>query len=252
MPLDSANASEGRVGTARRVLPIEAAGLVLARDGRRLIDIVEFALDGDAVTVIMGPNGAGKSLLLRLLAGLITADRGSVRWAGRAPDRERAPKLGFVFQKPVMLRRSALANVRFALRRASRAERQRDALVALRRAGLDHLARTPARLLSGGEQQRLAIARALAPRPEVLLLDEPGTNLDPAAVSAIEALILDARERGTKIVLVTHDIGQARRLADEVVFLHHGQITERTPAAGFFDGPASRAAAAYLEGRIVL
>lgn len=238
---------------ARQVLPLEAHGLVLAREGRQLIDGVDIALGGTALTVIMGPNGAGKSLLLRLLTGLIEPDEGDVRWAGRAPDRHRAPKLGFVFQKPVMLRRSAVDNVKFALRsRLTRSQRHDRAMTALGRAGLEHLAATPARLLSGGEQQRLAIARALAPEPEVLLLDEPCANLDPASTAAIEALVERERTRGIKVVWVTHDLGQARRVAAEVVFMHAGRLLERAPAADFFDKPQCEAARAYLSGRLVI
>lgn len=234
------------------IIPIEARGLILERGGRRLIDRIDLAVGGAGLTVIMGPNGAGKSVLLRLLAGLLPPDGGTVRWAGRALDRARTPRLGFLFQQPVLLRRSALANVRYVLQGGSRQVRSERAMAALTRAGLAHLAHTPARLLSGGEQQRLALARALAPDPEVLLLDEPCANLDPAATAAIEALVADAARDGTKIVLVTHDIGQARRLADEVVFLHGGRIVERGPAAAFFDAPASDAARAYLAGRLVL
>lgn len=248
MPFDQI---QGKAGQA--VVPIEARGLLLERGGRRLVDKVDLQIDGHGTTVIMGPNGAGKSLLLRLLSGLIEPDAGSVRWAGRTPDRVRAPKLGFVFQKPVLLRRSALANVKFALRGGfTKTERNERAEAALQRAGLLRLAHTPARLLSGGEQQRLAIARALAPEPEILLLDEPCASLDPAATAAIEALVIDAKLRGTRIVLVTHDVGQARRLADDVVFLHHGEIVERQPARIFFDKPESEAAIAYLAGRLVL
>lgn len=234
------------------IIPIEGHGLILERGGRRLIDRIDLTVGGDGLTVIMGPNGAGKSVLLRLLAGLMRPDGGSVRWAGRVPDRTRTPRLGFVFQQPVLLRRSALANVRFVLKGGSRRSRSDRAMAALSRAGLVHLADSPARLLSGGEQQRLALARALAPEPEVLLLDEPCANLDPAATAAIEALVADAARRGTKVLLVTHDIGQARRLADEVVFLHGGRIAERGPAGTFFDQPESDAARAYLAGRLVV
>ncbi|UCH74820.1 MAG: ATP-binding cassette domain-containing protein [Rhodospirillales bacterium] len=235
-----------------QVLPIIGRGLVLERAGRRIIDNVDLAIESGGISIIMGPNGAGKSVLLRLLTGLLNPDAGSVSWAGRRPDRTRAPSVGLVFQKPVLLRRSALANIRYVLRGAGRAERRRRAEQALARAGLGHLARSPARMLSGGEQQRLALARALAPDPDVLLLDEPCANLDPAAAGAIEALIRDARDRGTRIVLVTHDVAQARRLADDVTFLHDGRIVEQTPAASFFDKPSSSAGRAYLDGRLLI
>lgn len=234
------------------VLPITATGLLLERAGRRIIDNIDLTIDGEGISVVMGPNGAGKSVLLRLLTGLLKPDAGNVFWAGGSPDRDRAPSVGLVFQKPVLLRRSAIANVRYALRGLSRGERNRRALDALAKAGLKHLAESPARLLSGGEQQRLALARALAPEPEVLLLDEPCSNLDPAATAAIETLIRDARGRDTKVVLITHDIAQAKRLADDITFLHDGRIVEHSSAGNFFDNPASNAGRAYLEGRLLI
>jgi len=238
---------------ARPVLPLRGTGLTVRRGGRTLLDRVDIAVEPGPLTVIMGPNGAGKSLLLRVLATLIRPDQGFVTWAETLPDRARAPRLGFVFQKPVMLRRSAVENVRYALKVAGvpRAERDRRAAEALAMAGLEHLAAAPARVLSGGEQQRLAIARALATRPEVLLLDEPTANLDPGATQAIEAQVKAAHAAGTTVVFVTHDIGQARRLANEVVFVHRGRIAERTPAHRFFTEPSSEAAAAFIEGRLM-
>ena len=239
---------------AGAVLPIAACGIVVTRAGRNLIDGVDLTLSGGGVTAILGPNGAGKSMLLRVLANLVAPDRGTVRWAGRGPDRARAPRIGFVFQKPVLLRRSARANVEYALSAAGvrgKARRGR-AEHALEAASLGHLAERPARLLSGGEQQRLALARALSTGPKALLLDEPTSSLDPAATLAIETLVGTARDDGTTIALVTHDVAQAKRLADEVVFVHHGRITERAPAGRFFASPASEAARAYLDGRIVV
>jgi tungstate transport system ATP-binding protein len=210
-----------------RVLPIECRGVAVTRRGRALLDRVDFDVGAGGVTVLMGPNGAGKSLLLRVLANLVAPDRGAVRWAGASPDRPRAQRLGFVFQKPVMLRRSVTQNLTFALAAAGVPRRARAVRVGelLALASLSQLARSPARVLSGGEQQRLAIARAL--------------------VGA-------ARGRGVKILLVTHDVGQGRRLADEVVFLHQGCVTERTPASRFFDQPASEPARAFLDGRLFL
>jgi tungstate transport system ATP-binding protein len=205
-------------------------------------------------TVIMGPNGAGKSLLLRLLHGLLEPSAGEVIWGGRPADNAIRLRQAMVFQRPVLLRRSALANLTHALRARGVPRRERHARAAkmLSAAGLGALARTPARLLSGGEQQRLAMARALSLEPDILFLDEPTANLDPASTLAIEQLIQRAHDKGAKIVLVTHDLGQARRLADEVVFLHRGRIEEQSPAGPFFDAPASARARAFLEGRLVL
>jgi tungstate transport system ATP-binding protein len=189
-----------------------------------------------------------------VLAGLVEPTAGTVTWAAAAPDRRRAPKIGFVFQRPVLLRRSALANIEYALAVAGvmRPERGRRALAALERARLVHLAHSPARVLSGGEQQLLSIARALATVPEILILDEPTSNLDPSATTAIERLVGEARSEGTRVVLITHDLGQARRLADEVAFVHRGRIIERTPSAQFLAQPATAEARAFVRGEIVL
>jgi tungstate transport system ATP-binding protein len=203
----------------------------------------------------MGPNGAGKSLLLRLLHGLLRPSAGQVRWNGRPPDRAVRRRQAMVFQKPVLLRRSAAANVAYALRvhgGLSGTERRQRVAQVLDQAGLGALAKRSARVLSGGEQQRLALARAWATRPEVLLLDEPTANLDPAGAHAVERLIAEIRARGTKIVLTTHDLGQARRLGDEVLFLHRGRLVEQTPAATFFERPQSEQARAFLAGELVL
>jgi tungstate transport system ATP-binding protein len=236
------------------ILPVHARGLVFEAGGRRLIDDVDLTLRPGVRTVIMGPNGAGKSLMLRLLHGLLQPSAGAILWGGRPADAPVRLRQGMVFQRPVLLRRAAIANVTHALRfrGVPRRERQERAQQALAAAGLAALAGTPARLLSGGEQQRLAMARALSLEPDVLFLDEPSANLDPASTLTIERLIQRAHEGGTKIVLVTHDVGQARRLADEVVFLHRGRIEEHGPATRFFDAPASASARAFLEGRLLL
>ena len=239
---------------ATPILPLEAHGVAFEAGGRRLIDGIDLVLRPGVRTVVMGPNGAGKSLLLRLLHGLLEPSAGEVLWGGRPTDTAIRLRQAMVFQRPVLLRRSALANVTHALRARGvpRRERQLRAERTLAAAGLGGLVRTPARLLSGGEQQRLALARALSLEPDVLFLDEPTASLDPASTLAIEELIQGAHDAGTKTVLVTHDVGQARRLADEVVFLHRGRLTEQSPAGSFFDAPASAAARAFLEGRLVL
>ena len=236
--------------TTPAMLPLTARELTFAVGERRLVDNVSLTLEGTARTVVMGPNGAGKSLLLRLLHGLVTPTCGEILWGGRPADREVRARQAMVFQRPTLLRRSAEANIRFVLGHLGVSDRRERAAAILARAGLGQSAATPARLLSGGEQQRLAIARALALEPAILFLDEPCANLDTASTRAVEDMIEQAHAEGTKIVLVTHDIGQARRLADELVFLHHGRLCEVTPAARFFAGPGSQAARAYLDGRI--
>ncbi len=234
------------------LFPIETRHLTFSALGRKLVDGVSLTLERGPRTVIMGPNGAGKTLLLRMLHGLITPTSGEVLWAGQPAGPEIRAAQAMVFQRPTLLRRSVEANIRFVLSKLPEAEQAERTDVALRRARLSHLAGKPARRLSGGEQQRLALARALALEPAVLFLDEPTASLDPASTHAVEELIEAAHGDGTSVIMITHDLGQARRLADEVVFLHHGRLAEKTPAAEFFARPVSEPARAYIEGRIPL
>lgn len=220
-----------------------------ARD-KDLIDIGKLSLGPSGITVIMGPNGAGKSLLLRLMHGLLTPEHGIIRCFGASLDTTVARRQALVFQTPVLLRRSVEANLRFVLR--SRKHAAEGTTKLLETVGLSGRERTPARRLSGGERQRLAIAFALATRPRLLFLDEPTASLDPASVLAIEQIVRDAAAQGMRIVFVTHDAGQARRLADDVVFLSRGKVVEHTRAAQFFDAPETRAAQDYLAGRLTL
>ena len=231
---------------------IETNGLVLEIDGKRLIDGIDLSLGGrGSRTIVMGPNGAGKSLFLRLLHGLIEPTAGTVTIGGEAMSDDVRKRQAMVFQRPVLLRRSVAANMDFVLQlRGGRDDARRDALLA--QVGLLERSHQPARLLSGGEQQRLALARALATEPDVLFLDEPTASLDPASVLVIEDIVTRASLVGTKVIFVTHDIGQARRLGDDIVFLDRGRLVEHTPGDRFFTAPASGIAAAYLEGRIVV
>ena len=219
-----------------------------------MIDRIDLKVQDRGITVILGPNGAGKSLLLRLIHGLIEPTEGVILWGNVPMDDEIRRRQAMVFQKPVLLRRTAAANVAYALglRGIARSERATRALQALELAGLQHHAFTPARVLSGGEQQRLCLARALSLDPEVLFLDEPTASLDPASTLAIERLLIDAKHRGIKVIVVTHDVGQARRLAHDIIFLHHGRLIEHQPARRFFERPASDTARAFIAGGLVL
>ena len=239
---------------ADALLPLELRGLTYEAGGKRVIDRLDLTIADRGMTVIMGPNGAGKSVLLRLMHGLIAPARGEISWAGRPLDRLLARRQAMVFQKPVLLRRSAAANIWHALglRGIGRGERAIRVDGALKLAGLEHHAAMPARVLSGGEQQRLCLARALSLEPEILFLDEPTASLDPASTLAIEGLLIDAQHRGIKIIVVTHDVGQARRLAQDIVFLHRGRVIEHRPARSFFQRPESEAARAFLAGGLVL
>ena len=229
----------------------EARGLVYRVGEKRLIDGIDLRVAGLGLTVVMGPNGAGKSLLLRLLHGLLTPTAGQVLWGGRPLDEGLRKRQAMVFQRPVLLRRSVAANIRFVCKLRRRVEAGRVEKI-LDEVGLRTQADQPARLLSGGEQQRLSLARALALEPQVLFLDEPTASLDPASTAAIEAVVRRASDGGTKVIFVTHDLGQARRLADDVLFLDAGRVAEHTPAHQFFEKPASPCAADYLAGRLVL
>ena len=204
-------------------------------------------------SVVIGPNGAGKSMFLKLCHGLVTPDSGRITWAGGENSGRYGQFQTMVLQRPVLLRRSVNANIAFSLKpkKLSRAERDRQVADALARAGLSRYAKTPARRLSVGEQQRLALARAWAVHPELLLLDEPSANLDPAATHLIEEIIKEAMERGAKIIMTTHDLNQARRLADEILFLHRGRLKERADAEKFFAGPRNDLAQAFLKGELL-
>ena len=235
----------------RSLLPLRLDSVVFVVGGRRIVDSVSLTLEAGVRTIIVGPNGAGKSVLLRLCHGLLPPTSGRIEW--NMPELPGEPRRqAMVFQRPVLLRRSALANLTHALAvaRVPRAQREPRAREALRKVGLAPLAEHPARILSGGEQQRVALARAWALNPEVLFLDEPAANLDPGATHEIERVIQAMHQAGTKIVMVTHNLGQAKRLADEIVFLHQGRVVERTPVAQFFQRPASTEAAQFLEGEL--
>jgi tungstate transport system ATP-binding protein len=237
--------------TPPSLLPLELDQVVFAVGARRIIDCISLRLDAGPRTIIVGPNGAGKSVLLRLCHGLLHPTSGTIRWT--SPEPLGGPRRqAMVFQRPVLLRRTAVANVAYALAIGGvpRAQRMPRALDALRRVGLEHFAKHPARVLSGGEQQRLALARAWALSPEVLFLDEPTASLDPGAIHEIEKGIAAMHASGTKIVMVTHNLGQARRLGDEILFMHQGRLAERAPADRFFKQPASREAAQFLEGEL--
>lgn len=232
------------------ILPLRAEALGFAAGATAILCGVSFTLEAGRPSIVLGPNGAGKSVLLRLLHGLLAPSAGRVQWAAAG---EAARRQAMVFQRPVLLRRSVLANTVYPLGLAGvpAAERAPRARAALEMVGLAALAERPARRLSGGEQQRLALARAAALSPEVLFLDEPCASLDPAATRAVEEIVARLAARGTKIVMTTHDLGQARRLAGEVLFLHRGRLLEQTLAATFFNRPATPEAAAFLRGELL-
>jgi len=233
-------------------LPIVLEDAAVVVGPLTILNDIALTLAAGAPTVLVGPNGSGKTTLLRLAMGLLAPSRGRVTWGGRID--AASTRRAIVFQRPVMLRRSAEGNIRYALSAASvaRSERAARAAELLALVGLSELGDRPARKLSGGEQQRLALARALAKEPQVLFLDEPTASLDPAASKAVEDVIRAVTARGIKVVMATHDLGSARRLAGDVVLLHRGRIVETGDAAAFFANPATREARSFVAGELLI
>jgi len=236
------------------VLPLRLEDVSVVRHGQTLLDRVSLRLEGDGRTLLLGPNGAGKSLLMRVCHGLLAPTAGRVMYgASSLRTVEQRRRLAMVFQRPVLLRRSALANVLHALSVHGVPRRRRGQLAqeALALFSLQHLARRPARVLSGGEQQRLALARAWALAPDVVFLDEPTSALDPTSTQAVEQAVDRFRDAGVTVLMATHDLAQARRLADDVLFMCGGVLLEHTPAEAFFARPRTPEAAAFLRGDLV-
>jgi tungstate transport system ATP-binding protein len=233
-------------------LPITVEGVSVRSGGVIILERISLVLAPGAPTVLIGPNGSGKTSLIRLAMGLIPPTTGRIAWGGYGATEGR--RRAIVFQRPVMLRRSVAGNIAFALRSgaiASPAPRDRIAAL-LDLVGLAALGPRPARRLSGGEQQRVALARALARDPEILFLDEPTANLDPAATKAVEDIVAKIAAAGVKIVLATHDLGEARRLAGDVIFMVAGRILEHRPAKDFFARPVTPEAQRFLNGDLVI
>ncbi|HLW04304.1 MAG TPA: phosphate ABC transporter ATP-binding protein [Azoarcus sp.] len=231
------------------MFPLHIRGLCFAPGGRNVLDGIDLTLEGEGITLVLGPNGAGKSVFLRTLCGLLQPTAGTLEWGGG----ER-PEAGvmMVFQHPMMLRTTVLENISIGLKPLgiSRAERRRRGLMMLERIGLADRARDSARLLSGGERQRLALARAWLTNPRLLLLDEPTASLDPSATAEVERIVREIRTDGTRILMTTHNLGQATRLGDDVIFLSAGRVREHTPLRQFFARPASEDARLFIQGEL--
>lgn len=236
-----------------KILPLSLSGISVKAGGNHLLRDININFDKGPLTLIIGPNGAGKSLLLRLCHGLIKPNKGTLTWQG-SEAAFAARHQALVFQKPVLLRRSVRENIAYPLRITgmfSTAEITDRIAEALDLSGLAAIADRPAKVLSGGEQQKLALARARAIRPEVLFLDEPTANLDPRSLGQVEALIRETHEAGTKIIMTSHDMSQVKRLADEIIFLYDGHILEAGPAAQILNKPASKEASAFVKGDLL-
>ncbi len=233
-------------------LPVMLVGVGILAGEVTILDDISLTLASGAPTVLIGPNGSGKTTLLRAAMGLIPVTRGRISWGGR--DAKPPDRRAILFQRPTMLRRSAAGNVRYALAAAGvpRGQRANRTAELLALVGLDGLGSRPARRLSGGEQQRLALARALARDPEVLFLDEPTASLDPAATKAIEDIVRAIAARGVKVVMATHDLGEAKRLAGDIVLLHRGRVIENGPAPDFFAQPRTQEARKFIAGELLV
>jgi tungstate transport system ATP-binding protein len=231
------------------MFPIRLREVRYKPNGRTVLDGLDLEIGSEGITVILGPNGAGKTVLLGMVAGLRQCDAGSVAWNGGNAPTER---IASVFQQPMLLRASVFANVAVALKPLplSRAEVRTRTWQVLERVGLRHRAEDAARHLSGGERQRLALARAWAVRPRLLLLDEPTAALDPSATEAVEAIVREIRTEGAKILMTTHNLGQAMRLADDIVFMEAGRVREHTASSRFFARPQSAEARLFIQGEL--
>ncbi|GAA6210125.1 ATP-binding cassette domain-containing protein [Cognatishimia sp. WU-CL00825] len=233
------------------LFPLLVRDIVVRKRKQRLLGPLSLQLDVGGVTMVMGPNGAGKSTLLKALHGMERLSDGQMQWnIGKTAARARQ---AFVFQTPTVMRRSTLDNVAYPLilQGIKRAKARQEAMHWLTQVGLAQAAQRRASVLSGGERQKMALARALIRKPELLFLDEPCANLDGRATREIEALLRQASAAGTRLIMATHDIGQARRLADDVLFIHKGALVEHSRATTFFDTPKSPQAMAYLNGDII-
>lgn len=232
-------------------LPLRVRDLCYTPNGREVLRGVDLELGAEGITLLMGANGCGKTVLLRMLCGLLEANAGSIEW-GRADGARPEQGLMMVFQHPMMLRASVRDNVALGLKplALTRSERRRRVAAMLERVGLADRARDSARQLSGGERQRLALGRAWLTQPRLLLLDEPTASLDPSATAEVERIIREIRTDGTRILMVTHNLGQATRLGDDVAFMADGRVAEHTPVQGFFSRPRSQEARLFIQGEL--
>lgn len=233
------------------LFPLNAHGALVHRRGKVLVGPVDLTLEAEGLTIVIGPNGSGKTSLLKMLHGILRLNAGQVNWA--CPTDEARRRQAFVFQTPVMLRRTVLDNLIYPLRlsKVPKIDARMQAMDWVESLGLDEARKRPATVLSGGERQKLAIARALIRQPDLLFLDEPCASLDGQAMREIEGILKVASKGGTRIIMSTHDMGQAKRLASEVIFMLHGQVREFGRADRFFEQPQTEQARAFLNGDIV-
>jgi len=223
----------------------------VSRNGKRLLGPLNLTLATSGITAILGHNGAGKSLFMYMAHGQFTPSKGSVLWNDLSAEATRSCR-SFMFQNAPLMRRSVTANVEFPLiaQGVAKPDRQTRVATALEQARLSHRATAPAASLSGGEKQRMALARALVTRPQVIMLDEPSASLDPASTKELEENVRLIADSGVKVLIATHDLMQARRLADDVLVFGGGSLLVQAATADFFGQPQKGPVADFLEGRL--
>ena len=249
MHLDKFNRTLIRIKPEKNIncLPICIKDLRLIVDERKILSSLNLSINSDDVTVIMGPNGAGKSIFLKILNGILTPTSGCITWNNKKQFSDTLNTQAFVFQKPILLRRSVIANLDYMDSVLGYKKKiSKDRLLEI--VQLKKQKNQPARMLSLGEQQRLSLIRSLMLRPNLLLLDEPTANLDPASTKIIEDIILNLKMMGIKIIFVTHNILQAKRIADEIIFLNEGKMVEHLNKQEFFSNSKSIEVQNYLNG----
>ena len=249
MHLDKFNRTLIRIKPEKNIncLPIYIKDLSLILDERKILSSLNLSINSDDVTVIMGPNGAGKSIFLKILNGILTPTSGCITWNNKKQFSDTLNTQAFVFQKPILLRRSVIANLDYMDSVLGYKKKiSKDRLLEI--VQLKKQKNQPARMLSLGEQQRLSLVRSLMLRPNLLLLDEPTANLDPASTKIIEDIILNLKMMGIKIIFVTHNILQAKRIADDIIFLNEGKMVEHLNKQEFFFNSKSIEVQNYLNG----
>ena len=251
------------VGPVRETTPaedkplIEARGLVKIYGRHRALDGVDATVRRGEKLVVIGPSGSGKSTLIRCFNGLVHPDAGSVNYAGEPLDmrsedawRRVRQRVGMVFQDYSLFPHlDVVGNIVLAPVRAgimTAAEAKREALRLLERVHLPEKADAYPAFLSGGQQQRVAIARALAMKPEVMLFDEPTSALDPEMIKEVLDLMVELAETGMTMVVVSHEMGFARRVADRVIFMEAGRIIEVGPPSQLFGAPKEERTRGFL------
>ena len=234
-----------------KISPIKIKNISILLNDRLILRNINCQINDKSITAVLGPNGAGKSLLLQTINGLIPILNGKITYNLRQLDDNIRKQQAMVFQSPTLLRRTVLGNMEF-VNSINKNTNMLDVKSILKKVGLEAFNNKPARLLSGGEKQRLSLARALLIQPKLLLLDEPTANLDPYSLKLIEDLISEENSKGTTIILTTHDMSQAKRLASDIIFINKGEILEQTQAKIFFKEPQTIEAKRYLTGEILL